>query len=80
MPEQKGSRQKELESQGWSRRFISEGPRLREAVETYESLGFEVHLEPVTAGQLEDECDLCFQTEAKTYYTIYTRPSKKERD
>jgi len=53
---------------------------LQEAVEMYESIGFEVHLEPVIAGETEEECDLCFQTEAKTYYTIYTRPSKKERD
>jgi len=80
MSGQKGSRQKELESQGWSRRFISEGERLKEAVEMYESIGFEVHLEVVRAGELEEECDLCFETEAKTYYTIYTRPSKKERD
>lgn len=80
MSGQKGSRQKELESQGWSKRFISEGERLKEAVEIYESLGFEVHLEPVIAGETEEECDLCFETEAKTCYTIYTRPSKKERD
>jgi len=80
MSGQKGSRQKELESQGWSKRFTSEGKRLQEAVEMYESIGFEVHLEPVIAGETEEECDLCFQTEAKTYYTIYTRPSKKERD
>lgn len=80
MSGQKGSRQKELESQGWSRRFISEGERLKEAVEMYESIGFEVHLEPVIAGETEEECDLCFETEAKTYYTIYTRSSRKERD
>ena len=53
---------------------------MQEAVEMYESIGFEVHLEVVRAGELEEECDICFQTEAKTYYTIYTRPSKKERD
>lgn len=46
----------------------------------YESIGFEVHLEPVIAGETEEECDLCFETEAKTYYTIYTRSSRKERD
>ncbi|TET68941.1 MAG: hypothetical protein E3J45_02500 [Candidatus Zixiibacteriota bacterium] len=79
MSGQKGSRQKELESQGWSRRFISEGERLKEAVEMYESIGFEVHLEPVIAGETEEECDLCFEVEDKTYYTIYTRPLKKER-
>jgi hypothetical protein len=74
------SRQEELEGEGWTRRFISEGERLKEMVEMYESLGFEVHLESVKAGESQEECDLCFDVEDKTYYTIYTRPSEKERD
>jgi len=80
MAGQKSPRERELESQGWSRRFISEGQRLKEAVEMYQSLGFTVHLEPITAGVAEQECDLCFRVEDRTYFMIYTRPSKKERD
>lgn len=53
---------------------------MKEAVEMYQSLGFEVHLEPITAGVAEQECDLCFRVEDRTYFMIYTRPSKKERD
>jgi hypothetical protein len=80
MSYQKSSPQRELESQGWTRRFISDGERLKEAVEMYESIGFEVRLEVVRAGELGEECDICFGAEDKVYYTIYTRPLEKERD
>lgn len=46
----------------------------------YESIGFEVRLEVVRAGELGEECDICFGAEDKVYYTIYTRPLEKERD
>ena len=44
------TRQAELEAEGWEARFIADEPRLSESVELYESLGMEVHLEPVRAG------------------------------
>lgn len=69
------SRHKELEGEGWIRQFTADEPRLSEAVELYDSLGFEVHLEPVTRGELTEECQICFE-EGERYKTIYTRPRR----
>lgn len=68
-----GSRQEELEREGWVRQFTADEPRLSEAVELYDSLDFEVHLEPVTPDEVT-ECQLCFKEEGNRYKTIYTRP------
>ena len=70
------SRQKELERERWVRQFTADEPRLSEAVELYESLGFEVHLEPVTPGESAEQCQICF--EEGEYKTIYTRPKRAD--
>lgn len=72
----KSSRQKELEGEGWVRQFTADEPRLSEAVELYESLGLEVHLEPVTPDKSAEECQICFEEDADRYKTIYTRPKR----
>jgi hypothetical protein len=68
-----------LEKQGWERQHVDCDPRLREAVETYESLGFEVMLVPALAvcaseGQ-SGTCTACFEADADPgkYKVIYTR-------
>jgi len=70
----KSSRQEELEREGWARQFTADEPRLSEAVVLYESLGLEVHLEPVAPDELAEGCQLCFKEEGNRYKTIYTRP------
>lgn len=63
----------ELLSRGWTRRFTASGDRLREAVENYRSLGFEVRTIPVreAAG---DDCTVCFTDEPDPTMLIFTRP------
>jgi len=62
-----------LQEQGWTQRFTAVGLRLREAVELYRQLGYEVYLEPadLSAEQREIEaCMRCFvATQARTIYT-----------
>ncbi len=70
------SKQKELEREGWVRQFTTDEPRLSEAVELYEFLGLEVRLEPVTPGELTEECQVCFEVDGERYKTIYTRPKR----
>ena len=65
------TRQAELEAQGWEARFIADEPRLSEAVELYESLGMEVHLEPVRPGSAE--CTACMEECPERFKMIYTR-------
>jgi hypothetical protein len=58
--------------QGWERRTVIGEPRLSEIVEEYQFLGFEVHLEPVVAGDPETGCDECFD-QHDTTRIVYTR-------
>ena len=67
---------REIERDGWIRRFTAIGPRLQEAVDLYRGLGFDIKLEPADARpeDIADEsvCARCFvMTLAQT---IYTRP------
>jgi len=65
----------------WTKQFLASGARLREATESYESLGFEVHLKPAQAKDLA--CSECQPPQPSAtlegWYVIYTR-RKQERD
>ena len=69
-------RAEELRKEGWSKRFFATGSRLLEAIELYESMGLEVHLEHATAEDLD--CPGCPVEEPgeliSACYVIYTRP------
>ena len=78
-------RDKDLEIEGWTRQFVASEPRLSEAVDMYQELGFEVLLEPLpkepecgTCGGTEEqgECRACFEGFEDRYKIIYTRPLK----
>jgi hypothetical protein len=63
----------------WKRRMVASEPRLSEIVEMYESLGYEVKLEPVDPsdpGWDEDECTACLDdpVEAERTRVVFTRP------
>jgi len=76
------SRFEDLQREGWNRQFITNEPRLSEAVELYEQSGFEVHLESIPKGDEIDrcpqgeagECRICFEGNEDQYKIIYTRP------
>jgi hypothetical protein len=36
-------------------------------------LGYEVHLEPATSEDMDDECSVCIKEMPDRYKTIYTR-------
>jgi len=61
---------------GWERRFIADGRRAAEAVELYESLGFEAVADPVKADPHDTDCADCQVVMALQFKTIYTRPRK----
>jgi hypothetical protein len=71
-----------LEREGWTRRFVANEPRLREAVDMYRESGFEVHLEPMpkrsdcetcSSDNGAEECTICFEGSEDQYMIIYTR-------
>ena len=75
-PESKMNRQQELEMMGWKRQFTADEPRLSEAVEEYQELGFEVLLEPLNPLEMSGECTSCLSACGDRYKTIYTRRKK----
>ena len=72
-------KEEELLKQGWQRRFIASEPRLSEMMAMYEETGFEVHLEPLAAGEEPDEAQeecrggrICFAGFEDLYLGIFT--------
>ena len=76
MAGRKGSREKELEKEGWVKQTTIGEPRLSEIVELYESLGYEVRLEPVTLDELDEECRRCYEGEIDDVKTVYVRKNR----
>jgi len=70
-----GGKQKEeeLKRRGWVRQFVTDEPRLSEAVELYKELGYEVRLEPASFEEVNQICKNCLQADCERYKTIYIR-------
>lgn len=70
-----------LKSEGWVQQFTASGARMREAVENYLSLGFEVKTIPVKELELEG-CTVCFEGGPDETVMIFTRkkPSAQDAD
>ncbi|HUU87754.1 hypothetical protein JJE00_06605 [Candidatus Bathyarchaeota archaeon] len=66
----------QLEKDGWIKRTTIDEPRLSEIILEYESLGYEVHLEPVTLEDLGEECKKCYQSQIDKLKNVYVRKSK----
>ncbi|MBM4424905.1 MAG: hypothetical protein FJ030_16210 [Chloroflexi bacterium] len=62
-----------LVAQGWERRFMADGKRLKEYVDLYTSLGFEVHTETIQPEEIGPECGDCRLIICRQFVTLYTR-------
>ena len=62
----------------WERGFTVEERRVKEYVELYESIGFEVRVEPATPNEVE-ECQVCFKADFNNLRTIYIK-RKENKD
>lgn len=56
------------------------GPRLKEAVELYQQLGFQVLVDPVPAETFPDECEGCQLVALLALRSVYTRRPPPARD
>ena len=65
-----------LEEQGWQRQFTTDQTRLDEMVEFYQSLGYEVRVEPACDVLPEPGCNSCFEKFCDQYKTIFVRQTK----
>ena len=62
----------------WERGFTVEEHRVNEYVELYESIGYEVCVEPATPNEVE-ECQVCFKADFNNLRTIYIK-RKENKD
>ncbi len=62
----------------WERGFTVEEQRVKEYVELYESIGYEVRVEPATPNEVE-ECQICFKADFNNLRTIYIK-RKENKD
>ena len=67
---------KELEKQGWTKRFAVEEQRAAEYKENYETIGFEVLILPSTQVEEDLPSDECVRLETCNLVTIFTRKKK----
>ena len=70
------SRYEKLISSGWEKKTIIDEPRLSELIELYKSLGFDIHLEPLTQELLEhlgEKCKSCYMDKWDNFKVIYTK-------
>jgi hypothetical protein len=66
------SGQKERTGRGWKKRGTYGEPRLSEMVRLYETIGFEVYLEPFHPLD-EPACMDCVKAALEKYKVLYTR-------
>jgi hypothetical protein len=63
----------------WERGFTIEENRVAEYVELYESIGYEVRIEPATPDEQED-CQECFKADFDNLRTIYIKRKEIKED
>ncbi|MFX1415132.1 MAG: hypothetical protein ACFFA2_15065 [Promethearchaeota archaeon] len=66
-----------LRGKDWERGFTVEENRVNEYVELYESIGYEVRVEPAVPDE-QEECQTCLKADFNNLRTIYIK--RKETD
>lgn len=71
----------EIPSRGkdWERQFTVEQNRVSEYKELYESIGYEVRVEPATPNERE-ECQECFKADFDNLRTIYIKRKENKNN
>ncbi len=65
-----------LTAQGWEFRCNTDANRLREIVDTFEEMGFEVRLEKLNLEGLNESCTGCIETLCELSAVYIRRPDK----
>ena len=66
-----------IRGKDWEKGFTVEEHRVDEYVELYESIGYEVRVEPATPDE-QEECQTCFKADFDNLRTIYIKRSKNK--
>ncbi len=68
-----------LRGNNWERGFTVEEDRVAEYVELYESIGYEVRVEPATPDE-QEECQTCFKADIDNLRTIFIKRTKNKEN
>ncbi len=63
----------------WERGFTVEERRVSEYVDLYESIGYEVRVEPAVPDE-QEECQTCFKTDFDNLRTIFIKRTKNKEN
>jgi len=67
-----------IRGKDWERGFTVEELRVNEYVELYNSIGYEVRVEPATPNE-EEQCQACFKVDFNNLCTLYIK-QKRNKD
>jgi len=70
---------KQLEREGWIRQFVADGPLAKDAVEIYDLLGYEVHLQPPNRRHFKKSISSEEKSQVQCQI-VYIRPKKSQHD
>jgi hypothetical protein len=73
-------RHKQLEKEGWIRQFVADGPLAKDAVEIYDLLGYEVHLQPPNRSHSKKYNSSSSKESQGQCQIVYIRPKKSPDD
>jgi len=68
-----------MKAEGWQQRFTASGARLREAIDNYSEMGFEVKTIPVKE-LATNGCTICLEDENDDTAMLFTRKIIEERN
>jgi len=68
-----------IRGKDWEKGFTVEENRVNEYVELYESIGYEVRVEPATPDEMED-CQECLKADFDNLRTIYIKRTKNKEN
>jgi hypothetical protein len=71
---------RQLEKQGWLRQFVADEAQAKDAVEIYDLLGYEVHLEPPKRPRSKKGCSSCPTQSQDPCQIVYVRPRGSPED
>ncbi len=67
---------RKMAAEGWELRFIADARMARDAVDTYQEVGYEVKLVALTGDNLKDECNGC-KAIFQQFKALYTRKKQE---
>ena len=73
-------RHKQLEKEGWLRQFVADEAQAKDAVEIYDLLGYEVHLQPPNQTHSKKRNSSSSKESQGQCQIVYIKPKKSPDD